>query len=1067
MAVQRCPSCGEDNPEKFRLCGYCGAQLAPTAAPAEEVRKTVTVVFCDLKDSTSLGEKLDSEALREVLNVYFGAMSQALVRHGGTVEKYIGDAIMAVFGLPKLHEDDALRAVKAAVEMNATLQDLNVRLVDTWGVSLQNRTGINTGEVVAGDVHAGQRLVSGDTVNVAARFEQAAPAGQVLIGETTFRLVKDLVTVEPMEPLELKGKAERVAAYRVTGVSRGEAIPRRIDLPVVGRNEEFTRLLDAFERAVGTPQCEVVTVLGQAGLGKSRLVEEFARQVDDRAQVLRGRCLSYSEGITFWPLAEALRTAAGILPDDPREEARAKLWALVGAEHEDVAVRVGSLMGISPANCGKDELFWSVRAVLETIAARRPLVLIFDDIHWAEQIFLDLVEHIADGARSAPVLVLCAARHELLEERPEFMAGRHYAGQIELRELSRTDAALVLGNLAADLHLPGRLQNRILSVADGNPLFVEQMISMLGDTGVIEEQGVGRWFVGSDDEIIVPPTVSSLLASRLDHLLPAELGIVERAAVIGLDFQPAAVAALAPPGGGTADLAQPLSALCGKRLIRKAEGGLGGEDYRFNNLLVRDAAYDRLLKRTRARLHQRFADWLLEFSGSRLTEVEEIVGYHLEQSFRFRAELGPLDEESLTVGDRAARHLGAAGLRAFDREDMPAAASLLRRAADLFGAGHPDRPWLLLRAGDALCEVGELGAARQTLEEARSGAALAGNDAIARAADLAALHLRYTTDAASVDERVVGQVREMVPVLENAADHHSLARAWRLLAHAHGTSSQFGAVAEAAEQTIRHATLAGEELLARRLTGLLAVSVLYGPTPAEEAIAYSKEILLRVAEDRKATALTEVLLAHLEAMRANFDTARTRYQRSRALLEEFGYRFLAALTSLDSAPVEMLAGDLAAAERELRRDYRTLGEMGERNYISTTAGMLAEVLYRRGRYDESAEFAEVCRSLASADDVASQFLWRCVRAKLLARDGQHDEADTVLAEAITLIGDSDWLDWQGEGFIDLAEIRRLAGRTAEAEAALAQAADRFAAKGNIVSAGRAAEIAADMRAASP
>jgi predicted ATPase/class 3 adenylate cyclase len=1067
MAMQRCPNCGEDNPEKFRLCGYCGAQLSPAAVPAEDVRKTVTVVFCDLKDSTSLGEKLDSEALREVLNVYFGAMRQALERHGGTVEKYIGDAIMAVFGLPKLHEDDALRAVKAALEMNSALQDLNVRLLDTWGVRLQNRTGINTGEVVAGDVHAGQRLVSGDTVNVAARFEQAAPAGEVLIGEPTFRLVKDVVTVEPLEPLELKGKAERVPAYRVTGVGGGEAIARRIDLPIVGRNEEISRLRNAFDRVVRTPQCQVVTVLGHAGLGKSRLIEEFTRQVGSRAQVLRGRCLSYGEGITFWPLAEALRTAAGVLLDDPRDEAAAKLWALAGAGHEDVASRVGSLMGICQGSWRKDELFWSARAVLETIASRKPLVLIFDDIHWAEQIFLDLVEHIADNSRGAPLLMLCAARHELLEERSDFLADRQHADRIELRELSRTDTALVLGNLTGDPRLPARLQNRILSVADGNPLFVEQMISMLADTGVIRQDVDGRQFVGRGDDIVVPPTVSSLLASRLDRLLPAELGIIERAAVIGLDFQPAAVAALAPVGGETVDLAPPLATLCSKRLIRKADGGLSAEDYRFINLLVRDAAYDRLLKRTRARLHKRFADWLLEFSGTRLAEVEEIVGYHLEQSFRLRAELGPLDEEARTLGDRAASHLGAAGSRAFDREDMPAAASLLRRAAGLLGAGHHARPRLLLRAGDALAEVGELSAAGQALEQAHAAATLTSNAAIARAADLAALHLRYSTDATSAHEDVVSRVREMIPVLEAAADHHSLARAWRLLAQVHGTASQFGAAADAAAQTIKHATLAGEELLARRQTGLLAVSVLYGPTPADEAIAYCTDVLVRVAEDRKATALTEVLLAELEAMRGNVEAARTRYQRSRALLEEFGYRFLAALTSGNSAPVEMLAGALAAAERELRRDYQTLDEMGERNYISTAAGMLAEVLYRQSRYSESAEFAEVCRSLASTDDVVSQFLWRCVRAKLLARDGQHDAADAVLAEAMTMVGASDWLNGQGDGFMDLAEIRRLAGRTAEAIAALEQAAERFNAKGNLVSARRAAEFAADLGEPAP
>ncbi|HET9120422.1 MAG TPA: adenylate/guanylate cyclase domain-containing protein, partial [Solirubrobacterales bacterium] len=505
--MQRCPDCNEENPDRFRLCGYCGALLSPVAS--EEVRKTVTVVFSDLKDSTSLGEKLDSESLREVLSVYFSAMRQVLERHGGTVEKYIGDAIMAVFGLPRLHEDDALRAVRAASDMRTALQELNLRLEATWGVSLETRTGVNTGEVVAGDPAMGQRLATGDTVNVAARLEQVAPHGEVLLGETTFRLVKDAVTAEQVEPLELKGKAKRVAAYRLIGVGRSEAITRRMDRPVVGRDEELGRLLDAFDRALGGSHCEIVTVLGQAGIGKSRLIEEFVRQVDDRALVLKGRCLSYGEGITFWPIAEALRQAAGILPDDQEDEARNKLWSLIGAEREDAAVRIGSLMGFGSGSYGKDELLWSVRAVLETIARRRPLVMIFDDIHWAEQNFLDLVEYVADSSGDVPLFILCAARHELLEEFPGFLAGRDGAGRIDLRELSRRDTARVLGNLVGDLQLPGSLEDRILSVADGNPLFAEQMISMLIDSGVIREQGGGWEFAGGSEDVAVPPNVSS------------------------------------------------------------------------------------------------------------------------------------------------------------------------------------------------------------------------------------------------------------------------------------------------------------------------------------------------------------------------------------------------------------------------------------------------------------------------------------------------------------------------------------------------------------------------------
>ncbi len=1025
------------------------------------------MVFCDLKDSTSLGERLDSESLREVLSVYFSAMRQVLERHGGTVEKYIGDAIMAVFGLPRLHEDDALRAVRAAFEMGTVLGELNVRLQATWGVRLQNRTGVNTGEVVAADSAARQRLATGDTINVAARLEQAAPDGEVLIGDTTFRLVKDAVTTEPMEPLELRGKSARVRAHRLTGVSGAEAITRRVDLPLVGRETELGHLVDAFGRALEDSHCEVVTVLGQAGLGKSRLTEEFVRHVSGRAQVLRGRCLPYGDGITFWPIAEALRQAAGILFEDQEEEAQAKLRSLAGAGREDAALRIWSLIGTGSGGYSKDELLWSVRYVLDAIARRRPLVVIFDDIHWAEPIFLDLIEHVADTSDGVPLLIVCAARHELLDEYPGFLAGRRGARRIELHELSRSDTARVLGNLIGDVQLPLGLEDRILSVADGNPLFAEQMTSMLIDSGVVGGQD-GRWaFTGSYRDVTIPPNISSLLASRLDRLPPLERGLVERAAVIGLEFPSPAVAALAAEADSESDLEPPLSALCGKRLVRPVDARPDGTDYQFSHILVRDAAYDRLLKRTRARLHERYADWLLEVSGTRAAEFEEIIGYHLEQAFRYQAELGPIDARSRSLGERAAGHLGAAGLKAIDRGDMPGAASLLQRAAALLDEGHLDQPGLLLAAGEALTDAGELAAADAALEAARIGAALLGNDAIGRSAELAALYLRYTTDSTSAHDSIVARVRELLPVLEEAADHHGLVRAWRLLTYAHMTATQWGVAAEAAGQTIRQAELAGDEVMARRFAGALAISVLNGPTPVDEAIAYCEGVLSRASEDRKASAITEVALARLEAMRGNFEAARVRYRRSRALLEEFGYRFFAALTSQDSAPIEMSAGDLEAAERELRKDYLTLEVMGERNYLSTTAGMLADVLYRRGRYQEAAEFATICRELASADDVVSQFLWRCVQAKLLAREGQHEQADAIIAEAIELIGDSDWLDGQGNGFMDLAEICRLRGRIGDALAALAQASARFAAKGNIVSARRADKLAVDLRATLP
>ena len=1063
----RCPGCGEENPDRFRLCGYCGSVLV-AQPPPQEVRKTVTVVFCDLKGSTELGDRLDSEALREVLALYFSAMKPVLEGHGGTIEKYIGDAIMAVFGLPRMHEDDALRAVRAAAEMGEALAELNVTLRAGFGVTLENRTGVNTGEVVTGEGGGAQRLATGDTVNVAARLEQVAPVGEVLIGESTYRLVRESVKVVPVEPLTLKGKPEPVPAYRLLSVTADVRSARPTDRPLVGRDREIAALDAEFRRSVAGPECRLVTLLGEAGVGKSRLIEEFVRRLADKATVLRGRCLSYGDGITFWPLAEVLRQAAGIVPDDSEEDARIKLKACFGEQLADATTRIASGMGLSHDQYGKDELFWGVRVTLEELARRTPLVVVFDDIHWAEATFLDLIEDVLDASLSVPLLFACTARHELREDRSGFAAGRRTASQIELQELSREETGLVMRNLLGAASLPQRLERRVLGLTEGNPLFVEQMLSMLIDDGLLREQG-GRWvFSGGAEAVSIPGNVSSLLGARLDRLGPAERRVVESASVIGLEFSSDAVSALLEESDGRTDLEPALAALCRKQLIRRAEPG-AADDFHFSHILVRDAAYARLLKRTRARLHERFAAWLTNTFRSRVAEYEEILGYHLEQSFRYRAELGPVDDHGRRLGAEASRRLSSAGRRALVRGDLSAAANLLQRAAALLGEKDPARALLLLDAGEATVDIGELERAEAMLTEAVDRALSADEMGIARAAALALLQLRYTTDAHAVQvtigqqESMVELVEHEIPELEAMGDDRALVRAFRLLTYVHWTGARFGDAAAAAERTIRHATAAGDQVTARRFLGSLAISALYGPMPVIEAIATCEEVLARAKDDRRAGALAELAIGQLEAMRGNFERARLLYRQSRASLEELGCLLPAALTSLASSVIEFLAGDLAAAESELRTDFRHLEEMGERNYISTTAGLLAEVLYREGRYDESAEFARVCEHLASPDDVASQFHWRCVRGKLRAREGAIDEAKSLLSAAMALIETSDQLDLQGYGLLDFAEVRELSGAPAEAAALSERAAGLFERKGNVVSALRARQLAERLR----
>jgi predicted ATPase/class 3 adenylate cyclase len=1067
--VQTCPSCGEENPDRFRLCGYCGTPLVAAAQPRpQEVRKTVTVVFCDLKDSTALGDRLDSEALREVLALYFAAMKPVLEGHGGTIEKYIGDAIMAIFGLPRMHEDDALRAVRAAAAMCEALAELNITLRARFGVTLENRTGVNTGEVVTGETHDFQRLATGDTVNVAARLEQVAPVGEVLIGESTYRLVRDAVEVVPVEPLELKGKPEPVPAYRLLSVGAAARTTRPANLPVVGRAREIAALDAEFRRSVAGPEGRLVTLLAEAGVGKSRLIEEFVRIIADEAVVLQSRCLSYGNGITFWPLAEVFRQAAGIVPEDDEENARAKLASRFGESMADATSRIESVMGLSERQYGKDELFWAVRTVLQHLVRRRPLVVVFDDIHWAEPTFLDLIEQILDASLGVPLLLVCAARPEFREDRPGFAAGRGTSSWIELEELSPEESGLVVRNLLGEAGLPGPLGRRILRLAEGNPLFIEQMLSMLIDDGLLREQA-GRWvFSGAAEAVSIPGNVSSLLGARLDRLEPAERLVVASASVIGLEFSSDAMSVLVEESDAGTDLGPALAALCRKQLIRRTEPGTP-DDYRFSHILIRDTAYARLLKRARARLHERYATWLTDTFRSRLAEYEEFVGYHLEQSFRYRGELGPIDDHGRQLGGEASRHLSSAGHRALARGDLPAAAGLLQRAAVLLGEDDPARALLLLDAGEAAVDVGELERAESMLTEAVDRALSTDDAGTARAAALALLQLRYTTDAHAVqqsmgqDESVVELVEWEIADLEVLGDDRALVRAFRLLAQVHGTAGRYADAAAAAERTIRHATAAHDEVTARRFLGLLAISALYGPMPVPEAITTCEEVLARAEDDRKARALTELCIGHLEAMRGDFDRARLLYRRSRASLEEFGYLLLAALTSIDSAVIELLAGDLAAAESELRADYRRLEEMGERNYISTTAGLLAEVLYRQGRHEESTRFAGECEHLASPDDVASQFLWRCVRGKLKAREGAFDEAESLLPAATALIENSDWLDWQGNGLLDFAEIRELAGNSEDAAALADRAARLFERKGNVVSALRARQLGERLR----
>ena len=708
-----CASCGHENREGAKFCEECAAPLGASPKRGTEQRKTVTVLFCDLTGSTALGESIDPERLRALLARYFERMQEIVERHGGTVEKFIGDAVMAVFGVPLAHEDDALRAVRAAVEMRDALPDLG----------LQGRIGVTTGQVVTGTE---ERLATGDAVNVAARLEQSAQPGEVLIGQPTLDLVREAVEVEPLEPLELKGKAEPVHAARLLRVH--DAPARRDTARFVGREREVALVREAWDRARVEWRCELFTLVGEPGVGKSRLAAEVLAAIE--GAVVRGRCLPYGEGITYWPVVEVLKQLDLL----PAEDA--------------AATAIRSLLGETDATTSADEIAWAFRKTLERAAADRPLVVVFDDIQWGQETFLDLIDHVVLLSSGAPILLLCIARPELLDRRPAWPVA------LRLAPLGDEDVAELIPD-----RVDAELRERITRTAGGNPLFIDEMLAMAAE---------------ANGEVVVPPTLQALLAARLDQLDTSERSVLERGAVEGEIFHRGAVQALAPE---ETQVMPRLAALVRKELIRPDTPQLVGEDgFRFRHLLVRDAAYDALPKAVRADLHARFAAWL-EQHGVGLVELDEIMGYHLEQACRYRAELGTSDEG---LAEAARNRLLSAGRRAFGREDFGAALSLLERAATI----APDAELDLASENDLVSVLFEIGRSDEALQRAVSlteRASASGDRVRELCGRILETHTRLNIEPEGETDRLARLVEEALPVFEAARDDVALHIAYTAL----------------------------------------------------------------------------------------------------------------------------------------------------------------------------------------------------------------------------------------------------------------------------------------------
>ncbi|GCD92025.1 adenylate/guanylate cyclase domain-containing protein [Nocardioides sp. LS1] len=1016
-----CAQCGEELPAKARFCLSCGTPV-PTGAE-RETRRTVTLLFTDVTGSTALGERLDPEAYRGVMTRYFEVARAAVERHGGTVEKFVGDAVLAVFGVPEVREDDALRAVRAAQELGEAVAALSDDLAAEIGVRLVIRTGVNTGSVVTGAARAGGSFATGDAVNTAARLEQAAPPGRILLGADTWALVRDAVDVEPAEPVLAKGKSEPVAAYllrEVLDVDRGRR--RRQDAQLVGRLQETRALDDALERTLSSGRSHLVTVLGPAGIGKSRLVTEFLARVGDRAAVASGRCVSYGQGITYWPLVQALRGALHLNGTESDEITRHALEQALTAAGDggDVADLLMPLLGKSGTPGGTSDTVWAVRRLLEELASRHPLVLTVDDLHWAEPTLLDLLERVRDEVADLPLLLLCQARPELLEDNPGWGSGALNSLTFGLDPLtpSETDES-VAALLGADL--PGGLGDTVAAWSGGNPLFVEEIVAHLVESGVLARDGDGSWLLTGELSLTdMPPTVAALLASRLDRLPAEERDLLERLSVIGLEFGTEDATLLVEPDA-VAHLGSRLASLARRDLLRRVRG-TGGDTWAFKHLMVRDAAYDGLAKSLRAELHERFATGLEAGGEQAAGETMSFVAHHLEQAARYRRELGVRGPEVEALVDRATTAMARAAGQARDREQHEAGVVLLQRALELRPATSASRRDLLERLAELQQDLLELEKLEPTL-------ALLEAELDETATDLdralfTTLRRLVTMDAGGAMDPadVVEAADELIALARAAGRPRLVVRGLRARADTCMMRARWTEGAEVVEE-ILHIGGAEDVRMAHMQRG---AALFYGRAPLREAAAVM---------DSQAShgGLTERALVRIECMRAIVAAA--------AGSPEAAATCAAALARIDALEADgrhfshpflahayFISDDLDSGIAFLQRvndEFRALGDL---SHASTYIAMQCAAMLERGDPVEVvAPLVDEAERYTSEHDIISVVLVACCRALVTARAGDLDRAWAIARETLELVGRTDQAWQQADCTRWLSEVARLRG----------------------------------------
>jgi class 3 adenylate cyclase/tetratricopeptide (TPR) repeat protein len=956
-------------------------------------RKLASVLFVDLVGSTALVSAADPEVVRRRVTRFFDQVSHCVTTHGGIVEKFAGDAVLAAFGVAQAHEDDAERAVRAGLGILEAVKELE----------LEARIGIESGEVVVDS--ADSTFATGEAVNLAARLQQAASPGEILIGPAALSLSAGALEVEEVDPIEVKGRAAPLQAWRVVCADSDRNRPARSShaAPLIGREAELELLANTLDRASRDRRAHLVTVYGEPGVGKSRLAREFVGGLEG-ATVLGGRCLPYGEGITYWPLAEMVKSAAGISDDDPVAEAMEKLRAC--CEDEAVADLLGLAAGVLEAvesDRSGQEIAWAAREWAEQLAGVQPLVLVFEDIHWAEEPLLELIEHLATWVREAPLLIVCLARPELLDVRPGWGGGRLRATAVEIESLRPAESEQLIDALLPGDGLGADARRNLLEKTEGNPLFVEETIRMLAESG------------GGYLPERIPDTLQALIAARIDQLPAPEKSLLHRAAVIGRVFWHGALEHVAP--GMEVDhllddlllrdfvLAEPRSTIVGERA------------YRFKHVLIREVAYAGLSKAERAELHARFAEWLGERAGDELLEIR---AYHLDHAAQLHAELDGAVPSALAT--EAAAALEEAGRRALAREANRSARKLLLRAVEL-------EPTLERRyqAARAAWKLSDLPAVSVEMGEVLDGARAVGDETVEGKALTALAEVALLRDADL--PRAIELSDAALAALPAGGRFAALRIRGKIASFVGDFDLQEALGQEALEIARRHER---QDLEAQALHDLAhAYQHQHRFEEAEELLSRSLELARQSGSIvARAWALHSLGTLHLD--RDENGLAGPLLEESRALFAEVGDAWMLGRTMNCLARQAEQEGDDPRAEQALREAIRLLTPLEDRGALCESQRGLAEVLIRKGKLDEAERLALAATQTVGEHDLSSRATTTMTLGLLREAQGRVGEADELLAEALAMVEPTGFLGLEAWIMSRYEEFLRRQGRDEDA-----------------------------------